>query len=756
VHAVIGRLVAVVLLAVVGIIAVLLERPPDPVPATAPPAEFSAERAATTVDQLAREPRPVGSPASDVARDALVGRLRAGGLDPRVEAGAALAVEEGRARAARVENVVATLPGRDPTGAVVLMAHYDSVAAGPGAADDMAGTAAILETVRALRAGPPLRNDVTVVITDAEEAGLLGARAWVREQLPPTRPTVVLNWEARGVEGPSLLFETSPGNAGLVDAWAGSVPHPRGDSSLVEVYRFLPNDTDLSPVLDAGRPGMNAAFIERPYQYHTPGDVPPNLSRASLQNHGANALALSRALGDRDLAPLDPVASGAPPQGDRTYFALLGVLVTYGSGWAWLVAVLGLVLVVVLVVAARVRRRATVGGVVGGALTYVLGLAVAVAAGLGLWRGLVWLRPAYADTGPFLGRPLLYEIAAGVLAFVVTTSVVSVVRRRPGAVALAAGSLLVLALLAVGLAVVAPSSVFLLAWPVVGLALGLIAVVLAGERPWLAVPFLVLGAVPAVALLIPFAVASYGVAGISDGLPVLVFTLVGVPIAASLSALPRPGTARGYALPILAFVWVLILAGGGLQLDDPDARTPYGSHLAYVLDAESGAARWVTTDRAPADWTRGYAPAPPAPLEAWPGGEPVGSGPAVVLPVAPPAVTVLSRTPDAARLQVTSPRGAPTIFLRGDLPVRGVTVAYPGRPPLSAPLVPGPLSLRLDDVPPEGAVVDLLVTGPVTLRVDDQGLGLDGVPGFAPRPPELRQARGNESDVVVVSRRVAF
>jgi hypothetical protein len=752
---VIGRLVAVVLLAVIGVYAVLLESPPDPVPATAPPAEFSAERAAATVDALAREPRPVGSPASDLARDALVGRLAAEGLAPRVEASAALAAEGDQARAARVENVVATLPGQQPTGAVVLMAHYDSVSAGPGAADDMSGVATVLETVRALRAGPPLRNDVTVVLTDAEEVGLLGARAWVRESMPRDRPIVVLNWEARGVEGPSLLFQTSPGNAGLIEAWTASVPHPRGDSSAVEVYRFLPNDTDLSPVLDAGRPGMNAAFIERPYQYHTPGDAPANLSGGSLQNHGGNALALTRALGDRDLAPLDPAASGAPASGDRTYFVVLGVLVSYDSIWAWGVAGLALVLVVALVVIARHRRRATVGGVLGSALIYLLGLVVAVAAGVGLWQGLVWFRPAYADTGPFLGRPVLYEIAAGVLAFVITTLVVSVVRRRPGAVALAAGALLVLALLAAGLAVVAPGAVFLLAWPVIGLALALILVLLVRERPWLAVPALVVGAVPLVALLIPFAVASFDIGGISDGLPVAVFTLVGIPIGAGLSALPRPGMARGYALPILAFVWVLILAGGGLQLDAPDARTPYGSQLAYVLDAETGAARWVTTDSAPADWTRRYAGETPAPLRAWPGDEPVSRGPAPALPVPPPAATVLLRTPDTVRLQVASPRGAPTIFLRTDVAARSVTVAYPGRPVLSAPLAPEPMSLRLDDVPPEGVVVDLQVTGPVTVRVDDQTLGLAGVPGFTPRPPELRQARGNDSDVVVVSRAVA-
>ena len=311
-----------------------------------------------------------------------------------------------------------------------------------------------------------------------------------------------------------------------------------------------------------------------------------------------------------------------------------------------------------------------------------------------------------------------------------------------------------LALLTAALAVVAPGSVFLLAWPVVGLALGLTLVLLAGERLWLAVPLLVLGAAPAVALLIPFAVASYGVAEVSDGLAVAVFVLVGVPIGAALSALPQPGAVRGYALPILAVVWVLILGAGGLFLDRPDARTPYGSSLAYVVDADRGDARWVTADEAPAPWIRSYAGSARAPLAAWPGDEPVGTGPAPPLPVPGPVATVLERTPAGVRLLLSSPRGAPTMFLRGE---RGgaITVLYPGRPPVSVDPGPGPLDLRLDDVGREGVVVDVAIPGPVELRVDDQTLGLGAVPGFTPRPPELRQARGNESDVVVVSRAVA-
>jgi Zn-dependent M28 family amino/carboxypeptidase len=35
----------------------------------------------------------------------------------------------------------------------------------------------ILETMRAIKAGPPLKNDVICLFTDGEEVGLMGARA---------------------------------------------------------------------------------------------------------------------------------------------------------------------------------------------------------------------------------------------------------------------------------------------------------------------------------------------------------------------------------------------------------------------------------------------------------------------------------------------------------------------------------------------------------------------------------------------------
>ena len=61
------------------------------------------------------------------------------------------------------------------------MAHYDSVPCSPGASDDGMGTATVIETARAIAAGAPLRRTVVIVLTDGEEAGLLGAEAFMRE-----------------------------------------------------------------------------------------------------------------------------------------------------------------------------------------------------------------------------------------------------------------------------------------------------------------------------------------------------------------------------------------------------------------------------------------------------------------------------------------------------------------------------------------------------------------------------------------------
>jgi hypothetical protein len=258
-HRWIGVVVALVLGALAAVSLLALE-PPDPLSASAPASEFSAERAFSHVEQIAERPHPVGSPANAEVRDYLVGQLEDLGLRPTVQQATSARTMEGTASIARVHNIHARIPGSSPTGHVVLVAHYDSVPRGPGAADDGAGVAAILEIARAITSDSQPRNDIDIVFTDAEEPWLLGAQAFVIDDRLDPRRNVVLNLEARGTSGPALMFQSSSENASVIPALA-SVQRPITSSGWEACYQVLPGDTDFTVFRNAGFAGMNFAFF---------------------------------------------------------------------------------------------------------------------------------------------------------------------------------------------------------------------------------------------------------------------------------------------------------------------------------------------------------------------------------------------------------------------------------------------------------------------------------------------------------------
>ncbi len=247
------------------------------------------------VEMLAAKPHPMASVAHDEVLEEVVGLWKALGFEPEVQT--AVLVDGKRGAAAKVSNVLTRLKGTEAGKAVMLVAHYDSVPSSPGAADDAAGVAVLLETARALKTGPAPGHDIVFLVTDGEEVGLLGARAFVKEHPWAADVGLVVNFEARGTSGPSVMFETSPGNGPLVRAFAAAAPRPQATSFAVSIYRRMPNGTDLSIFLDAGMQGLNFAFIGEPRDYHTPQDSPAHLDPRSLQHHGSSALALARYFG---------------------------------------------------------------------------------------------------------------------------------------------------------------------------------------------------------------------------------------------------------------------------------------------------------------------------------------------------------------------------------------------------------------------------------------------------------------------------
>ena len=193
----------------------------------------------------------------------------------------------GLLQAGTPENVLARLPGTDPSGkAFLLAAHYDSVPTGPGATDNGSGVATALETLRALKAAPPLRNDVIFLFTDGEERGLLGARAFVEQHPWAGDVGVVLNLDTRGNTGPALMLATSDEGGWVVDEFAKATPYPMTTSDSVAFFKRSGGNSDLSVFLDAGWAGLQVSSTGGISHYHGALDNVAELDERSLQHLG--------------------------------------------------------------------------------------------------------------------------------------------------------------------------------------------------------------------------------------------------------------------------------------------------------------------------------------------------------------------------------------------------------------------------------------------------------------------------------------
>lgn len=310
---------------------------PRPVAANASPLGFSAERAMKDIRILGAAPHPVGSPANALVRDYLVTRLNSLGLSPQIQRGSSFFVYDNTIYGAAVENVIGVLPGRDRAApALVLMAHRDSVAGSPGAADDAAGVASALEIVRTLKAkGAPAR-DIIVLLTDGEEAGLLGSRVFFEKSPLAAHVGYVINLEAGGDGGRAAMFETAPANGGDIALYRRTARQPDSNALTVLLYRHMPNDTDFTAAEQHGKVGLNYAFIGRHFGYHSPSSTPDDLEVGALQHLGAQVLPTAEALA------FGPLPARAP---DVVYATLpFGLLPIYPpwAGWIILAAAAGL------------------------------------------------------------------------------------------------------------------------------------------------------------------------------------------------------------------------------------------------------------------------------------------------------------------------------------------------------------------------------------------------------------------------------
>jgi hypothetical protein len=740
-------------------------RPPPPLPSDAPFEELSAARVKAALSSLsaADRPHPLGSPDDARMRRSIADRLQALGYSTALQT--QLTCREGTCGAPT--NIIASREMRgDAGGAVLLAAHYDSVPAGPGASDDGAGVGTLLEIARIMASRPPARHPLILLFSDGEEAGLLGAQAFVQTHPLAHRIQSAVNLESRGTSGSSLMFETGTANAWLMDLYARSIPRPMTNSLFYTVYKLLPNDTDFTVFKEAGYQGYNFAFIGRVGLYHTALDDLAHASSSSIQQQGDNALGTVSAL-------MSAPAPSAAREEDVFFDVLTRTLVRWPAAAALpLGALIAIVLGVELAVLARARMLAARTALLG--LIAMLGaLALSTALSAGMLAGMISVgKVPSLHAASWIAHPAPMHLAAAALPLWLMAIASGWLRGRSGFWGLWAAASSFYALLAVLVAAIAPGAGFVLLLTAAGAVLGAVPAVLRALRllpvsAWMMDSAALVPALVSFAIVFPMLGFLYAALG-SPAWPISTLTLGLCAMSlAALMSLASHGARR-------LIVWVSavgVVAGAGLTLVSPtySAEWPERVDVEYWLEPDSGEAHYfVTCDSM-------HLPAPlatkaqfgPAAHPRFPGSSKRGFvAPAPATTLAAPELTVSSATPLARsdsgqrvhyELHLRSARGAPraTLVFPASAGVREARVAW-GEGSAEARLYTlpsGATLLQLLGLPAAGADLGIDAAGPAAVQIYDESRGLsEGETIARARPPATTSSQ--DGDLTVVHRTV--
>jgi Peptidase family M28 len=555
-------------------------RPPAPKPATVPATEFSSARAREILNRLVGDgvPHPTGSAQNDVVRTRVLDELSSAGYSPTVQTG--FACDE-QGDCGTVQNVLARLDGTEPGPTVLLAAHYDSVPAGPGAFDDGAGAATVLEIARICKSLPQPRHSIVFLVDDGEEAGLLGARVFVSQHPWAKDIRTVVNVDSRGTSGPSLMFETGDANHWAINLFAQHAAHPVTSSVFYTAYKQIPNDTDFTVFKAAGYQGLNFANIRDVVQYHTPLDNFGNADPATLQHHGDNALSSIQAFANADISN--------PPKSEAVYFDLLGTwTVRWPATRTLAVAPSAAFLLLLEIAWLFYKKLLTAMEFLWGLLAWLVSiLAVALFAFLLSYI----LRKAGAMPVPWTAHPHPAQVAFWSLAVALLSFTALRFASRSGFFGLWSGTWIWWAVLSIILSTRIPGLSYFFLVATCAAALAGLLLMFRPKSASLAAIFPL-----AVSALIGFPLALLLYQGFGGRALPLIAVLVALllsPVAPLCAGIQRPGGSSLVALPWLAGATMLLASFGAIVVPAFSAKAPEHVNLEYVQEADSGNSQWV-------------------------------------------------------------------------------------------------------------------------------------------------------------------
>lgn len=378
-----------------------------------PKTSFSTERALEHLKVISKKPHYVGNPEHKKVRDYIISQLEALGLTTEIQEGYSISKW---GNITKPKNILARLKGSDSGKALLLLTHYDSNPhSSLGASDAGSGVVTILEGIRAFLAkGKTPKNDIIILISDAEELGLNGADLFVNQHEWAKDIGLVLNFEARGSGGPSyMLIETNGGNANLMKGFVKANPQfPVANSLAYSIYKMLPNDTDLTRFReDANIDGFNFAFIDDHFDYHTALDTYARLDRNTLEHQGSYFMPLLNYFAEANLHNLKS-------KDDYIYFNM-PVLKTVIYPFAWILPMLILAILafITLLLYGFKHKKLKTKAIAKGFMVFILSVAISGILAFCLWLLIKELYPQYKE----LLHGFTYNGHAYILAFVLLT-----------------------------------------------------------------------------------------------------------------------------------------------------------------------------------------------------------------------------------------------------------------------------------------------------------------------------------------------
>jgi len=720
----IGSFLIIILLGAATTFGALQVSPPEPLGQDVDKKIFSSERALSHLQVIGENPRVPGETFHEDTQSYIINFLKEKGVETEVQDVISISPDLRQVpfSSGKVKNIIGFLPGQDPQGNILLMAHYDSVPTGPGVGDDGIAVAAMLETVRALKERERLRNNIYFLFTDGHEYGLLGARAFLEQHPVASEIDLVFNFEGQGPNGPVFMFETSNSGRELIQGLSKGVSRPLGSSLSEDVYELLNFDNDFRLFADRGYSGLGMAIVSDMAYYHSAKDNLERLDPATLQHQGEFILGLAEFFGNHNMQNLE--------EEKLVFFNLTGdYLVSYSQFWAIPLSILGVLLTIII----WVVRKPKFSGLLAGVLVTTLSLGISI--------GLVFFLKELAGFNVDTYRSTYLQVGIAGFALALTLGLFYFACKNFSLRDMGWGVLTLWAVLAVISSVFLPGGSYVFIWP---LFLALI-YHLIPEKVNSFFPVALLTAMGKLFFLTPLIITLYRsltmeLPEVATGLMVLLVCLI-IPVFKNVFS------SFGWWLPGTAAILALIFLLSGFA--PYDNQHPLRNTLIYNVDLDQETAEWVTLGESLDTWLENYLGQNPEErnIEAlspfFPRNYLAQNAPLIDL--AGPGVELMEESfigeNRLLRFRVFSPGGAPVVSLYLDHGTEIISSQIGGRILTREFSSEWYWGVRFFGVPGEGFELELVVpaTQEVNFLVVEQFFGLEKTQeiGWEPRPEKM-------------------